>query len=145
MPDYPDPRTYLWLKTVLGDKSDNVPKVPGIGEKKIPHIVANTDKKFWKTIFDGDNVKSTDPIIEKLIEHRVLLALNWKLVNLRDFMDIHLPDTSEIESMISEEIGVQERQVQKIFFSLGFKEILGRVNSFMRTFKLLSESRKEVI
>lgn len=40
----------LWVQMLIGDRSDNIPGIPGLGETKAPRVLDGKDPKHWKEI-----------------------------------------------------------------------------------------------
>ena len=76
---------------IVGDSSDNIPGVPGIGEKGAANIlsVAGSLSQF----FEDPSVIANEKIRGKLLENRELLALNLKLVGLRSDLPAAFAET----------------------------------------------------
>ncbi len=77
---------FLAYKALMGDKSDNLPGVKGLGPKKLAKVVPS--------ILDED-ILELDPLIEyaenedgpmhkRICENRDQLKMNWKLMSLKD-------------------------------------------------------------
>ncbi len=118
-----DPKQLIDVKGLQGDTSDNIPGVPGIGEKTALTLI-----KKYKTIenlYEKLEKEETDikgKQKEKLLENKELAFLSKKLgeINLK----VPLEDTLE-ELKIE---GWDKQKVLEIFKKLNFKRYIERFN-----------------
>ena len=88
---------FLMYKVLMGDKSDNLEGVKGLGPKKLPKIVPDL---FTTNSLDLDFIveqagKGEEPMHKKIVESAHQLQINEKL------MDLHNPPVSaELKSLI---------------------------------------------
>lgn len=77
---------FLTYKVLMGDKSDNLPGVKGLGPKKLTKVVPQ---------IIGENILELEPLIEyaqegdntmhkRICENKEQLEMNWKLMSLKD-------------------------------------------------------------
>lgn len=78
------PNLYADYKAIVGDKSDNIKGVKGIGSKTATRIV-NTYGNV-KSIFD--NYIEEDEVIQKLIENKEVFERNFSIIYLDDHASI---------------------------------------------------------
>ena len=85
--DYGIPaHNFLMYKALMGDKSDNIPGVKGLGPKKLPKIVPDL---FTQTTLDLDFIlehagKGKEPMHKKISESAIQLRLNEELMDLKN-------------------------------------------------------------
>ena len=85
--DYGIPaHNFLMYKVLMGDKSDNIEGVKGLGPKKLPKIVPDL---FTQTTLDLDFIlehagKGEEPMHKKISESETQLRLNEKLMDLKN-------------------------------------------------------------
>jgi DNA polymerase-1 len=76
---------FLTYKILLGDKSDNIEGVKGLGPKKIPKIFPDiVDKKFDLNEIVSYSSSQEGPMYERVIESVDQLHLNKKLMDLKE-------------------------------------------------------------
>lgn len=86
-----EPERFIELQTLLGDSSDNIPGIPGVGEKTAADLVGRYgDVEAVITACEAGEV-SRKKVAQAIVEGRERLALNRELVRLRD--DVELPLT----------------------------------------------------
>lgn len=82
------PENYILYKTLLGDKGDNVSKIKGFGEKKIPKLFSfiQEDKKYTlDDIFTHcENKKEEHVIYQKILDFKYQMNINKELMDLSD-------------------------------------------------------------
>ena len=87
MDDYGVPaHNFLMYKVLMGDKSDNIEGVKGLGPKKLPKIVPDL---LTQTTLDLDFIlehagKGEEPMHKKISESETQLRLNEKLMDLKN-------------------------------------------------------------
>ncbi len=85
--DYGIPaHNFLMYKALMGDKSDNIPGVKGLGPKKLPKIVPDL---FTQTTLDLDFIlehagKGEEPMHKRISESATQLQLNEELMDLKN-------------------------------------------------------------
>lgn len=79
------PYNFLTYKILLGDTSDNIEGVKGLGPKKIPKIFPDiVDKKFTLNELVSYSSSQEGPMYERVIESVNQLHLNKKLMDLKE-------------------------------------------------------------
>lgn len=83
------PRQIVDLKSLMGDKSDNIPGVPGVGEKTAKNLI----DKFGS--LEGVYANISSPEISaglraKLVEHKDMAELSYKLATIKTDCDIDI-------------------------------------------------------
>ena len=105
--DYGIPaHNFLMYKALMGDKSDNIPGVKGLGPKKLPKIVPDL---FTQTTLDLDFIlehagKGEEPMHKRISESADQLRLNEELMDLKNppiSGELKLQITRLIESPIN--------------------------------------------
>jgi len=105
--DYGIPaHNFLMYKALMGDKSDNIPGVKGLGPKKLPKIVPDL---FTQTTLDLDFIlehagKGEEPMHKRISESADQLQLNEELMDLKNppiSGELKLQITRLIESPIN--------------------------------------------
>ena len=113
----------LEVKGLMGDTSDNIPGVPGVGEKTALNLVKEykTLQNLYEKIESGeDSVKGK--LREKLVENKDLAFLSKTLGTI----NVEVPIEQSIESLKSEEW--DNEKVYEIFKELNFKRYIDRFN-----------------
>ena len=77
---------FLAYKALMGDKSDNLPGVKGLGPKKLPKIVPPiVDENILELESLLNFAESEDsPMHKRICENKDQLEMNWKLMSLKD-------------------------------------------------------------
>ncbi|ALX48335.1 DNA polymerase I [Lentibacillus amyloliquefaciens] len=115
------PEQIIDLKALMGDSSDNIPGVPGVGEK--------TATKLLKQFETVDNVYenlddvSGKKLKEKLENHKEDAFMSKKLV----IIDRESPIDVALEKITY--AGYPQAEVSTIFKDLGFQSLLNRIDS----------------
>ena len=87
MDDYGVPaHNFLMYKVLMGDKSDNITGVKGLGPKKLPKIVPDL---LTQTTLDLDFIlehagKGEEPMHKRIVESAIQLRLNEELMDLKN-------------------------------------------------------------
>ncbi|HLS09812.1 DNA polymerase I [Lentibacillus sp.] len=114
------PEQIIDLKALMGDSSDNIPGVPGVGEK--------TATKLLKQFETVDNVYehlddvSGKKLKEKLENHKddAFMSKNLVIIDRDSPIDVSLTDTTYQ--------GYPHSEVSAIFKDLGFQSLLSRID-----------------
>lgn len=111
-----EPLQVIDLKALMGDKSDNIPGIPGVGEKTARDLLAcyGTLDGVYENL---DAFKGS--IKEKLINNRELAYLSYKLATI----DRSCPLKIELENCTAP--GKYNSDVRKLFTDLEFNSFLG--------------------
>jgi DNA polymerase I len=87
------PQNYINYKILLGDNSDNLPGVKGIGPKKIfklfPELIDETKISFADLLTLSEDKRGKNPLYENICNFKKQLLINEKL------MDISAPNISD--------------------------------------------------
>jgi len=119
-----DPITFIDMKGLMGDTSDNIPGVPGIGEKTAAKLLIEygSIEGVYKNM---DSMKKSK-MKDNLIEHREQAFMSKELATIKLDCEIEasLADMC-IDNMFNEDS-------YKIFTKLEFKSYLGRFSSISK-------------
>lgn len=112
------PSQIIDLKALMGDKSDNIPGVPGVGEKTAMGLI--TEYSTIDGVYDNiDKIKGK--LQEKLRENAELARLSYKLATI----DTSVPlDVNVDECKLSDPFNEDSRKIMEKF---NFKSILQRL------------------
>ncbi|MBT5338063.1 DNA polymerase I, partial [Candidatus Falkowbacteria bacterium] len=122
------PEKLIDYKGLRGDPSDNIPGVPGVGEKTAIGLIkefGSMEKMYEKVEAKAyDNIKVTERIYNLLIDNKKQAFLSKKLATIvRDVkVDFDLNDTAVAP--------YDKDEVFKVFQELGFKSLLNRLPDF---------------
>ena len=125
------PEQIIDMKGLMGDSSDNIPGVPGIGEKTAIKLLKEhgTVEKLYEVI---DTLKASK-MKEKLVENEQLAHLSKKLAT------IHTEAPIEITVDDLEYEGPNEEELLALWQELGFKTLINKSD-----FKQEAKEQKEV-
>ncbi|WP_102335702.1 DNA polymerase I [Salimicrobium jeotgali] len=116
-----DPEQVIHLKALMGDSSDNIPGVPGVGEKTAVKLL----KQFGtlENLYDNLGEVSGKKLKEKLETNENEAYMSKKLVTieLEAPLEIALTDTAYA--------GYEPSAVRKQFQDLGFESLINRIGS----------------
>ncbi|ATP41413.1 DNA polymerase I [Solibacillus sp. R5-41] len=110
------PEQIIDMKGLMGDQSDNIPGVPGVGEKTAIKLLKEhgTIEALYEAI---DSMKASK-MKEKLIENEELAHLSKKLVT------IHTEAPIEVSLNELAYAGPNEEQLLEVWQELGFKSLI---------------------
>lgn len=117
------PKELIEVKGLMGDTSDNIPGVPGVGEKTALNLVKEykTIQNLYEKIEAGeDSIKGK--LREKLVENKDLAFLSKKLGTI----NVEVPIEQSIDSLKIEEWN--NEKVYELFKELNFKRYIDRFN-----------------
>ena len=121
------PTRLIDIKALKGDKSDNIPGIPGIGEKTAGSIISKygTLEELYETLENCNNLKNIDlkeKTISKLVQNKDLAFLSRKLGEIcRD-----VPIDTDIDNYIPKAMNV--RKVKRIMTDLEFFSLMEKMN-----------------
>lgn len=121
------PQKFVDIKALKGDKSDNIPGIPGIGEKTAGSIISKygTLEELYETLENCNNLKNIDlkeKTVSKLIQNKELAFLSRKLGEIcRD-----VPIDTNIDNYIPKAMNV--RKVKRIMTDLEFFSLMEKMN-----------------
>ena len=126
-----EPEQLIEVKGLMGDTSDNIPGVPGVGEKTALSLIKEfkTIDNLYKSIEEGtDNLK--DKTREKLVENKELALISRTLGTINTEVPLH----EKIE-----DLKMQEWDNSKLFEK--FKEL--NFHRFIDRFNLQTEQEEK--
>lgn len=127
-----EPYQLIQVKGLMGDSSDNIPGVPGVGEKTALQLIkdyTDMDNLYAKLEEGTDTIKGK--LREKLVENRELAFLSRELGRI----NIDSPIEQKLEDMIVEEW--DKEKVLELFKKYRF-------NRYIERFKLQVEDMQEL-
>ena len=127
---YP-PEKAIEIQTLMGDAIDNVPGVPGVGEKTAAKLI-----KQYGTV--EELLRHTDALSPKLREN--LLAAAPKLELSRKLVTLRCDVPMELDLERSRYTGVNMASLRAHFEELGFTNLLKRVTPEVETVAALSDN-----
>ena len=128
-----EPKQLIYLKALSGDKSDDIPRISGIGEKRAIYLL----KKYGdlENIYKHLDEIEGEKIKDSLKEFKEQVFLNKELVELNRKIKI------DIDSLDLEYKRFDENKVLNIFENLQFKSLIKRLNEI----KSLKEKQLSLI
>ncbi len=113
------PKEFIDVKALMGDPSDNIPGVPGIGEKTAFTLIA--DYKSLDTAYE--NIDKLKPIVAKRMkEGKDLAYLSKQLATI----DRYVPMNIDIDEYISKEYN--NEKLVELFTRLNFSGFISRLS-----------------
>jgi DNA polymerase-1 len=104
------PENYILYKSLLGDKSDNIPGIKGLGqktlEKRLPILFGSNTITMDNVIEYAEANKSEAKVLADVAASRKMLDLNYKLMQLEE-VDIHGGAKESIRNIV-------ERPMQRL-------------------------------
>jgi len=117
------PKEYIDVKALMGDSSDNIPGVPGIGEKTAIKIIMEY-KSIEAAIENAAEIKPKKAS-ENIVQYKELAYLSRDLATIITNADVPFPSAVAWESLFSPE-------AMGRFKELGFKSLLVKGAKFER-------------
>ncbi len=115
------PEEFIDLKALMGDASDNIPGIPGIGEKTATNIMVQY-RSLEEAIAHADEIKP-----RKASENLKAYADQGRLSKVLATIDVNSPVTMELsESFIPEEAVFYNTESYEMFKRLELNRLLGR-------------------
>lgn len=114
-----EPKQFIELKGLMGDKSDNIPGVPGIGEKTGLKLLYEYGS--MENIYNNIDKISGKKLKENLIEYKSQAFLSKKLGEIIT----NVPFDRELEDLSLKEANYLE--LKNIFEELEFKSLLNKI------------------
>ena len=117
-----EPKALIEVKGLMGDKSDNIPGVSGVGEKTALNIIRKykTIKNLYKKLENGEAEEIKGKLREKLIDgkEQALLSKELGTINVKSPIDEKIEDLQRKEW--------DKEKVQEKFKKLEFNKYLNR-------------------
>lgn len=117
------PDKVIEMKSLMGDSSDNIPGVPGVGEKTALKLISQFGT--LENLYDHLEEVSGKKLKEKLTDNKELAFLSRTLATIKTDM----PFTYTIEDFVPAARG---EGLQETFERLGFHQLIGRVTKILR-------------
>ncbi|MFG6148299.1 DNA polymerase I [Halobacillus sp. B23F22_1] len=114
------PDQVIDLKALMGDSSDNIPGVPGVGEKTAVKLLKQFDK--LETVYEQLAEVSGKKLKEKLETHKEEAFMSKELVTI----ERNAPIEIGIEDLEYQQY--DQQKVSSIFRDLGFQSLISRVS-----------------
>ncbi|QDP40833.1 DNA polymerase I [Radiobacillus deserti] len=114
------PEQVIHMKALMGDNSDNIPGVPGVGQKTAVKLLK--DFKTVEGVYDHLDEVSGKKLKEKLEIHKedAFMSKELATINTSTPVKIDLKDTAYS--------GYKEKDVINIFKELGFNSLMNRID-----------------
>ena len=142
-----EPKQLIEVKGLQGDTSDNIPGVPGVGEKTALKLIQEYGSidNLYKKIEEGeDNLKGKQR--EKIIENKDLAMLSRTLGTI----NVNVPIKDDLEDFKVEEWN--KEKVLEIFKELNFNRYIERFNlkegkekKSKELYKIVEKTSKEIV
>ena len=142
-----EPKQLIEVKGLQGDTSDNIPGVPGVGEKtalKLIQEYGSIDNLYKKIEKGEDNLKGKQR--EKIIENKDLAMLSRTLGTI----NVNVPIKDDLEDFKVEEWN--KEKVLEIFKELNFNRYIDRFNlkegkekESKELYKIVEKTSEEVV
>ncbi|GAB3065109.1 DNA polymerase I [Virgibacillus ainsalahensis] len=114
------PEQIIDLKALMGDSSDNIPGVPGIGQKTATKLLKQYDT--LEEVYNHMDEVSGKKMKEKLATYKDDAFMSKDLVTIK----CDSPITVSIDELVYE--GYNQAQVSTMFKNLGFQSLLNRIS-----------------
>lgn len=114
-----EPRQIIDMKALMGDKSDNIPGIPLVGEKTANSLLEsyNSLDNIYANI---DTIDVSENLRHRLIEHKDMAYLSYKLATINTDSPVNLDyDTFKLKD-------VNLPELSQLFIRLAFKKFLER-------------------
>ena len=140
-----EPKQLVDFKGLKGDQSDNIPGVPGIGEKTASVLIQKFGnlENLYKEIEKNLNKKDRDmseKLIQKLIENKDMAFFSKKLSTIIKNVDIDFKiENAEWRKKMKKE------EISSVFQNMGFHSLLKRVSEIDGSTGFLEQSSGQVV
>lgn len=117
-----EPDGIIELKGLMGDSSDNIPGVPGVGEKTALKLL--TEYKSIDNLYENLDKIATKKLKENLTDNKELAYLSKRLATIYR----EVPVQVDLEKMRTTDF--KSTELVKIFSDLEFKSLLEKIKQF---------------
>lgn len=115
------PDSFIDLKALMGDASDNIPGVKGIGEKTALLLIQNYEN--LDNIYENiDTIEVTDSVRKKLIDGKDDAYLSKKLATIDKFTPLDFDFSS------AKTAEYNKAELSKLFSRLNFRSFISKLN-----------------
>lgn len=118
------PDKVIQMKALMGDSSDNIPGVPGVGEKTAFKLISEYGD--LESIYENIDTISGKKLKERLLENKELAFLSRDLATIKTDMDF----SYELDDFVQQ---FHLSEVKPMFESLGFTKLIPRLAQIMGT------------
>ncbi|WP_282003771.1 DNA polymerase I [Veillonella denticariosi] len=116
------PNKVIDMKALMGDSSDNIPGVPGVGEKTALKLI--TEYGTLESVYDHIEDISGKKLKERLAENKDLAFLSRQLATIKTDMDLSYTVDDFVQNF-------HPSEVQPLFETLGFTKLTPRIVQVM--------------
>ncbi|SNV62972.1 DNA polymerase I [Veillonella rodentium] len=116
------PDKVIDMKALMGDSSDNIPGVPGVGEKTALKLI--TEYGTLESVYDHIEDISGKKLKERLVENKDLAFLSRHLATIKTDMDLSYTVDDFVQNF-------HPSEVQPLFETLGFTKLTPRIVQVM--------------
>ena len=136
-----EPKQLIEVKGLMGDTADNIPGVPGVGEKTALNLIKEykTIENLYKSLDEGTATSVKGKMKEKIIENKDLAELSLFLGTI----NVEVPIDETIEDLKVQEWNKED--VLSLFKELNFNRFIDRFNLNEFHSKKESEEQFEII
>lgn len=128
----PNPRAYLQVKAMMGDSSDGIPGVGGIGEKGAIDIVNRfgTVERFWHAV----NIDKIEGLHKKMIDFGTNEEKWYAFHRNMELMDLSSPKIPEAQNIQLTHKPIDASAFEAFCEELNFQSFLTDLNGWMEPF-----------
>ena len=116
------PDKVIEMKALMGDSSDNIPGVPGVGEKTALKLI--TEYGNLESVYEHIEDISGKKLKERLVENKELAFLSRELATIKTDMEL----SYKVEDFVQ---NFHTSEVQPLFETLGFTKLTPRIAQVM--------------
>ena len=119
-----EPKALIEVKGLMGDSSDNIPGVPGVGEKTALNLIKEykTIENLYKALDEGTATIVKGKTKDKIVENKELAELSRFLGTI----NVEVPINEKIKDLEVKEW--DKKEVLNIFKELNFNRFIDRFN-----------------
>ena len=131
------PTQFIDMKGLMGDKSDNIPGVPSIGEKTALQLIK--DYGSMEGVYDNLDKITRPKQKQNLIEYMEDAFFSKKLATIKRDVPIEI----DFEALRDQE-AYDEEKLRELYLRLQFRTLLKRLNEEVENDQLLSDEQSDV-